>query len=184
MSNLNYIIPNMDKIMRKLITAILFIFVVWPFFLVPLSNATPPDKRCDIINLLKISGAAGIVSKIGIYASNQIIDNLQRNEIELTPRIIEIIREENSALIYEQTSDDQALFSFLIPIYDKYFTHNEIKGLISFYDSELGRKTVQVMPSLMDECFAAREKWGQFIVPIAVDRIVKRLEAEGIKLPK
>ena len=172
----------MVTIMRKLTTVVIVLFLVWSFSPVPKSNATPPAKRSDIIKLLEISGTAGIATKIGIYATNQIIDVFQSNEIEVTPRIIEIIREENSALIKEQIEDDQAHFSYFIPIYDKYFTHSEIKGLISFYESELGRKTVEVMPTLMDECIAAGEKWGQSIAPIAVDRIIKRLEAEGIIL--
>ncbi len=85
---------------------------------------------------------------MAVYASNQIIDVWQKNKKELTPRAIEIIREQMSAVINEQVSDEQSFFSYFIPIYDKYYTHSEIKGLVSFYESELGRKTIKVMPSL------------------------------------
>ena len=171
--------------MRKLITGILFLFLVWPFFLVPKSSATTPEKRSDIIKLLKMMGAVEIVTKAAIRSSNQQIDILNKNEKELTPRIIEIIKEENTVVIIEQFSDGQILFSHLIPIYDKYYTHSEIKGLISFYDSELGRgKTVQIMPYLMAESSAAGEKLAESIKHIAVDRVIKRLEAEGIKVKK
>jgi hypothetical protein len=156
MSNLNYIIQKMEMIMKKLSTVILFLFIVWPFFLMPQSNATPPEKRSDIIKLLKISGVMGIASKMAVYASNQMIDVLQ-GEKELTPRIIEVIKEEMSAVINEQIFDKQVFFSYFVPIYDKYYTHSEIKGPISFYESELGRKTVRVMPSLTDECVVAGE---------------------------
>ena len=171
----------METIMRKLLTIGLFLLVVWSFFLVPKSYATPPEKRSDIIKLLKISGTIGIANKMAVYASNQIIDVWQKNKKELTPRAIEIIREQMSAVINEQVSDEQSFFSYFIPIYDKYYTHSEIKGLVSFYESELGRKTIKVMPSLMNECMVAGEKWGQSIAPIAVERIIKRFEAEGIK---
>jgi len=166
--------------MKKLIPTILFLFIVWPFFFMPQSNAMPPEKRSDIIKLLKISGVIDIANKMAVYASNQMIDALQGKK-ELTPRIIEIIKFEMSEVINEQIHDEQAFFSYFAPIYDKYYTHSEIKGLISFYESELGRKTVRVMPSVTDECIVAGEKWGQSIVPIVFDRIVKRLEAEGIK---
>ena len=168
--------------MRKLIAVGLFILIVWPFFLVPKSNATSPEKRSDIIKLLKITGTAGIASKMAVYASNQIIDVWQKNKKELTPRAIEIIREQMTAVINEQISDEQSFFSYFVPIYDRYYTHSEIKGLVSFWESELGRKSIQVMPSLMNECMVAGEKWGQSIAPIAVERIIKKFEAEGIKL--
>ena len=101
--------------MRKLITVGLFLFVVWPFFLVPKSNAMPPEKRSDIIKLLKISGTAGIAIKMAVYASNQIIDVWQKKEKELTPRAIEVIREQMSAIINEQISDDQAFLAISSP---------------------------------------------------------------------
>jgi hypothetical protein len=170
----------MEMIMKQLIIVFLYLFIVWPFFFMPQSNAMPLEKRSDIIQLLKISGVTGMANKMAVYASNQIIDAMQRQK-ELTPRIIEIIKVEVSAVINEQILDEQAFFSYFLPIYDKYYTHSEIKELISFYESELGRKTVRVMPSLMDECIVAEEKWGQSIAPVAFDRIVKRLEAEGIK---
>ena len=166
--------------MKKLITVILFLFIVWPFSFMPQSNAMPLEKRSDIIKLLKISGIISIANKMAVYSSNQIIDAL-KGQKELTPRIIEIIKVEVSAVINEQILDEQAFFSYFVPIYDKYYTHSEIKGLISFYESELGRKTVRVMPSFADECIVAGEKWGQSIAPVAFNRIVKRLEAEGIK---
>jgi hypothetical protein len=119
---------------------------------------------------------------MGVYASNQIIDVWRKDKKKLTPRAIEIIKEQMSAVINEQISNEQAFFSYFVPIYDRYYTHNEIKGLLSFYDSELGRKSIQVMPSIMDECMAAGEKWGQAITPIVVERIIKKFEAEGIKL--
>lgn len=170
----------MEMIMKKLIAVILFIFIVWPFSFMPQSNAMPLEKRSDIIKLLKISGIIGIANKMAVYSSNQIIDAL-KGQKELTPRIIEIIKVEVSAVINEQILDEQAFFSYFVPIYDKYYTHSEIKGLISFYESELGRKTVRVMPSFADECIVAGEKWGQSIAPVAFNRIAKRLEAEGIK---
>lgn len=167
--------------MRKIIAVGLFLLIILPFFFVQKINATSPEKRTDIIKLLKITGTAGIASKMGVYASNQIIDVWQKSKKELTPRAIEIIKEEMTAVINEQVADEESFFSYFIPIYDKYYTHSEIKGLVSFWESELGRKSIQVMPSLMNEGMVAGEKWGQSIKPIAVERIIKKFEAEGIK---
>ena len=34
----------------------------------------------------------------------------------------------------------------VVPVYDKYFTHKEIKGLVRFYESKLGKKTLSNTP--------------------------------------
>jgi len=46
-------------------------------------------------------------------------------------------------------------------LYDKYFTNDEIKGLISFYESPLGQKTIQVLPALSAESMSRGQKLGQ-----------------------
>ena len=41
-----------------------------------------------------------------------------------------------------------------IPIYDKYFTHEEIKSLVPFYESPVGRHVVEVTPQLTGDVMA------------------------------
>ena len=48
-----------------------------------------------------------------------------------------------------------------IPIYSKYYTHDEIKQLIEIYESPLGKKMVKVTPLLMEETMAIGQKWGE-----------------------
>ena len=39
--------------------------------------------------------------------------------------------------------DAQQLLDLAVPIYDRHFTHEEIKGLIQFYETPLGQKTAE-----------------------------------------
>lgn len=39
----------------------------------------------------------------------------------------------------------------LVPIYDRYFTEEELKGLVTFYRSALGRKLLMVTPQIMQD---------------------------------
>ena len=45
----------------------------------------------------------------------------------------------------------ERIMELIIPIYDKYFSEDELKQLIEFYQSPLGKKMVDIMPSLMQE---------------------------------
>jgi len=46
-------------------------------------------------------------------------------------------------------------------LYDKYFTNDEIKGLIAFYETPVGRKAAQVLPRLSTEAMSRGEQLGQ-----------------------
>ena len=53
----------------------------------------------------------------------------------------------------------------LIPVYDKYFTEEELKELIAFYKGTTGRKLIKVMPSIMEDSMKATEAYFQEKMP-------------------
>ena len=58
-------------------------------------------------------------------------------------------------------------------------SRHEVKGLIAFYGTPLGKKSIQVMPALMNECLKAGQEWGQGIIPNLMPRLEARLKQEG-----
>ncbi|MFB3917579.1 MAG: DUF2059 domain-containing protein [Terriglobales bacterium] len=54
----------------------------------------------------------------------------------------------------------QTFAEIAVPIYDKYFSDEEIKGLIHFYGTSLGAKTLTVLPNLLRELQEEGSKWG------------------------
>lgn len=57
------------------------------------------------------------------------------------------------------------VISRLVPVYDKYFSEEEIKVLLSFYQSPVGRKLIKVTPLLMDESMKANMNYFQEVFP-------------------
>jgi uncharacterized protein len=57
--------------------------------------------------------------------------------------------------------DPQQLLDLAVPVYDKYYSADEVKQLIHLYETPLGQKMLTVMPKLMAELQAAGEKWGE-----------------------
>ena len=43
------------------------------------------------------------------------------------------------------------LLNDMVPIYDKHFTHDEIKGLIDFYSTPIGKKLLEKTPELTQD---------------------------------
>ena len=65
---------------------------------------------------------------------------------------------------------------------DKYFTHDDIKGLLSFYQTELGKKTIKVLPQIVQHSWKAGQLWGQSLAPLIQERLKKRFKEEGIDM--
>ena len=62
------------------------------------------------------------------------------------------------------------LVEMSIPIYDKYLSEEEIRGLIAFYESSLGQKLLNVQPQMMQETM-------QVVMPETM-RVVKEIQRE------
>jgi hypothetical protein len=60
-----------------------------------------------------------------------------------------------------------------ISLYDKYFTNDEILGLIRFYETPLGQKATQVLPSLVQESMARGQEQGQHAAARAISRLAE-----------
>jgi len=62
---------------------------------------------------------------------------------------------------FKSKSDMDEWFSDVVPIFKKYFTAEEIKELISFYSSPIGKKIVSVQGSLTLDLMTLGQAWGK-----------------------
>jgi hypothetical protein len=62
----------------------------------------------------------------------------------------------------------------MVPIYKKYYTHDEIKDLIKFYKTPIGQKTISVMPSVTQDAMAAGQTWGQEIAMKVLEKMKEK----------
>jgi hypothetical protein len=69
-------------------------------------------------------------------------------------------------------ADMKSLLDLLAPIYDKYLSDEEIKGLIVFYQTPLGKKTLEVMPKVMAESQGEGRKWGEQLARQAMQDVL------------
>jgi hypothetical protein len=67
----------------------------------------------------------------------------------------------------------------MVPVYAKHFTHDEIRALLTFYGSDLGRKTVAVMPMALQEGARIGQAWANELAPEIRTELEKRFRAEG-----
>ncbi len=55
------------------------------------------------------------------------------------------------------------MLDLAIPVYDKYLSDADIKGLIEFYSTPLGQKMIKALPNIMTESGEKGRQWGEKI---------------------
>jgi hypothetical protein len=53
------------------------------------------------------------------------------------------------------------LVTVLIPAYADHFTTEELRGMLAFYESPLGRRMVELQPAVMQTSYQIAEQWGE-----------------------
>ena len=117
-----------------------------------------PAKEADIRRLLELTGASKIVKET-MESMTTSIRPVLANSLppgEYREKLIDLFFAK-----FQAKADITQLLELAIPAYDRYFSHEEIKGLIKFYETPLGQKSLSAMPQLMNEMRDAGRKWGE-----------------------
>jgi hypothetical protein len=117
-------------------------------------------KNDDIIKLLRVSG----VGKL----ADQMMPILISQFKQLVPDIPDAFW----VKFREKLNIDEFILA-CVPVYSKYYTHDEIKQLIRFYESPIGKKMVEVTPQLSQETMAIGQKWGEKLGQEIVNELIK-----------
>src|SRR5215472_1710336 len=132
----------MKKILRLMEVPICILIICQPIF----AQVRPADeKAANIQQLMKMMGTEKLVHSMIDQMMNAFRPMFTQavkgsgNADAVLNRVQEIMTEEFKAV------DFTALTAGL---YDKYFTSDEIKGLLAFYQSPVGQKAIQVLPAL------------------------------------
>lgn len=121
-------------------------------------------KQADIKKLLGITGAANT----GLRVFSQVIGMFQRAHSDVPEVVwIEMVSE-------AETEVDGFVMEMLVPIYDKHLTHADIKELIAFYETPVGRKLLAVMPLMHQESRTAGEIWGREFARTVQERLAEK----------
>src|SRR5208337_822923 len=117
-----------------------------------------PVKEANIRKLLEVTGATAMME--------QTMQGMEKNIKPLMTKALPAgeYREKLVDLFFEKFHaklDLQKLLDLAVPMYDKYFSDEEIKGLILFYQTPLGQKALKAMPQLSGELMEAGSKMGE-----------------------
>lgn len=145
------------------------------------AEPVPEPFEKDIVRLIDMTGGERLGLQFARAINEQFSEALRQSNPEVPDRAFVILNEE----LVKVFSDNIGSFvEMVVPIYAKYFTHEEIKGMIAFYQTELGQKTLAVVPQVMNESMLAGQQWGRSLAPDLIANLRARFAEEGLAFPE
>ena len=132
--------------------------------LIVVSNAAfAQSHETNIRRLLEITGSANL----GIQIVDALIPQFKTITNDKVP--------EEFWLKFREDIDEESLITKIIPLYQKYYTDEEIEELIAFYNTPIGKKSISIMPQLMQESMLIGQEWGKELA----QKIYEELQTKG-----
>lgn len=144
-----------------------------------LAQDVAPDKRADIERLLEMTGVLKLGQTLSQMMVAQLAEAVRAANPGIPDKLMQALPEEVNAVLVENTP---AFVAMAVRVYDKYYTAADVKALIAFYSTPIGRKVIAVTPSLSQESMQIGMQWGQSLGPEIDRRIRARFRKEGVKL--
>lgn len=117
-----------------------------------------PAKEADIRRLFELTGGKQMATQVMTDMANG-LKPLMTQALppgEYREKLVDLF-----FVKFQSRLDTQQLVELAVPIYDKYLSHEEVRGLIEFYQTPLGQKTLKVLPTMITELQQAGRKWGE-----------------------
>lgn len=123
--------------MKKLFIATAFLFAV------QLASAQTNEAfKKDVIEYVKLSGSAAQVTAV------------------LEPIMAQIPEDKRADLKKDIDATLPSLYEKIANVMMKYYTHDDVKKMIEFYNSPVGKKIQEVTPKMTKDQMQAGQEWG------------------------
>ena len=113
-------------------------------------SQTDSAKVKDIKKLLEVSGTVKMVKTmmtqyIGMIKTNPAYKDVPDSYFD---KVLTMIDYDEFVALY-------------VPVYDKHFTHSEIKAIIAYQESPIGKKVIEKQPLIMTESMQIGQAFGE-----------------------
>jgi uncharacterized protein len=117
-----------------------------------------PAKEADIRKLTDLTGASGLGEQLMRAGMEQFRASVLDSQPD-NPRAKQFV--DAFVARFQKHFDPNSLGEAVIPIYDRYLTAEDLKGLLEYYTSPLGQRMLKVLPEIARESQAAGFALGQ-----------------------
>ena len=122
------------------------------------SSSIDRQKEARIRELMDVTGAKNLGQQLIEAGMEQFRSSVQDSQPN-NPRAKQFV--DAFVARFQKHFDPNSLNEQIIPIYDKYLTTDDLKGLLEYYRSPLGQRMLKTLPELTRESQAAGFALGQ-----------------------
>jgi len=105
-------------------------------------SAQSTDFKKDVVNYIKLSGSAAQVTAV------------------LEPIMEQMPEDKQADFKKEFETTLPSLYDKMADVMMKYYTHDDIKKMIEFYNSPVGKKIQETTPKITKDQMKAGQEWG------------------------
>jgi len=139
--------------------------------------AADDAKRAKVAELIELTGGAKLTTQMGQLMAQFIGETIKRSGKELTPEMVESI---NHVVNKKLSADAAEMLAEMQPIYAKHYTSSELDELIAFYKTPIGKKSIDVTPTIMQESAQIAMAWTRRIGPQVQEAAIQQLRDDGL----
>ena len=146
------------------------------------SDNLSPAKRADIEKLMRITGPPDVTKKISNFFIRQMSQAIKASRPDLPAKTYRILSAEINKVIEDQMTAKGGFLDMVIPIYARHFSHKDIRGLLKFYQTDLGKKIIKIWPLILQESMTLAQDWSKSLGPLIKKNVNRRFKNEGVDL--
>ena len=133
----------------------------------------------DVKELMQVTGSDSVAYQMAQYISASIIGSLTQQRRDVTQQQVTAAQQEVDGFLATRVP---ALRDSLTGLYKKHYTQDDVRQLIVFFKTPVGAKFVKTTPLVAREGSEMGDRWGRELGPELGQRLMARLEKEGLKV--
>jgi hypothetical protein len=144
-----------------------------------LPNPNPSPNAIAIAKeLIALKGGAQMFE--GVVGG--VIDSAKNTFLPTNPNLGKPLNEATAVLQKEFASKKLELVNEVARIYARHFTEQELKELLAFYKTDLGKKVLVEEPAAIDDSFKRAQEWSNTFSEQVIDRLRAEMKKKGYDL--
>lgn len=140
-----------------------------------------PARKADIVRLMEASGHKSMARQLIEQYARQSMGMVKKLRSDIPAEAMPAVERDLHALLLEKMDAPGGLFEQLAPVYAKRFSEEEVRELLAFYESPLGRKAVGSLPAMTREATETAQRLGIGLLPELNRRVNETLKREAAR---
>ena len=134
------------------------------------------EYRTLMRELLELTGALELGTQMANGVIQSMLASLEQTGEPVPAEVATIIRETSNEF-FGQIFDQKEFLQVQSEIYARYFTKDEMRELLAFYRTPLGKKTISALPGILQEGMQFGQRKATEVMPAFQAELRRRLEA-------